>query len=63
MNRTACRVSLRDRNLGGATRRPFRFPVIELKKFRYAVFRSASACCNTTEDTSTNQARSGVLFA
>lgn len=35
----------------------------EAKKFRYAVFRSASACCNTTEDTSPSHARSGVAFA
>ena len=31
VNRTACRVSLRDRNRGGATRQPFRFPDTELK--------------------------------
>ena len=28
-----------------ASLRPFRFPVTEAKKFRYAVFASASACC------------------
>ncbi len=34
VNRMACRLSLRDRNRGGATLRPFRLPVTELKKFR-----------------------------
>ena len=36
VNRIACRLSLRDRNLGGATLRPLRLPVIEAKKLRYA---------------------------
>ena len=36
VNRTACRESFRDRNRGGATFGPFRFPVTEAKKFRYA---------------------------
>ena len=40
--------------------RPLRLPVIEAKKLRYAVFRSARACCNTTADTSPSHARSGV---
>jgi hypothetical protein len=34
VNRIACRLSLRDRNRGGATLRPLRFPVIEAKKLR-----------------------------
>jgi hypothetical protein len=38
-------------------------PVIEAKKLRYAVFRSARACCNTTDDTSPSHARSGVVLA
>jgi hypothetical protein len=62
VNRTACRESLRDRNRGGAIRGPVRFPAAESKKFRYAAFRSASACCKTTDDTSASQARSGVFF-
>src|SRR5579864_21277 len=36
VNRMACRVSLRDRNRGGPVLRPFRSPVSEAKKFRYA---------------------------
>jgi hypothetical protein len=40
-----------------------RLPEIEAKKLRYATFRSARACCNTTDDTSPNQARSGVSLA
>jgi len=63
VKRMACRLSLRDRNLGGATMRPVRLPVIEAKKLRYAVFRSARACCNTTADTSPSHARSGVALA
>jgi hypothetical protein len=34
VNRIACRRSLRDRNRGGATFGPLRFPVIDAKKFR-----------------------------
>jgi hypothetical protein len=34
VNRTDCRESLRDRNRGGATRGPFRFPAVESTKFR-----------------------------
>jgi len=34
VNRMACRWSLRDRNLGGATFGPLRLPVTEAKKFR-----------------------------
>ncbi|GAA2771723.1 hypothetical protein FHR33_002218 [Nonomuraea dietziae] len=34
VNRIACRVSWRDRNRGGATFRPFRFPDREEKKLR-----------------------------
>ncbi|WP_235965548.1 hypothetical protein [Micromonospora rubida] len=63
VNRMACRLSLRERNLGGATLRPLRLPLIEAKKLRYAVFRSAKACCNTTDDTSESHARSGVALA
>ena len=63
VNRMAWRLSLRDRNRGGATLRPVRLPVIEAKKLRYATFRSARACCNTTDDTSASHARSGVSFA
>jgi len=37
--------------------------VREAKKFRYAAFRSASACCSTAEDTSFSQARSVVALA
>src|SRR6266487_4047347 len=39
VNRAACLRSLRDRNRGGAAFGPFRLPVTEAKKFRYAVFR------------------------
>src|ERR1700751_1066573 len=39
VNRIACLRSLRDRNLGGPTLGPFRFPVTEARKFRYAAFR------------------------
>ena len=63
VNRTACRRSFRDRNRGGATFGPFRFPVTEAKKFRYAMFRSARACWSTTDDTSPSHARSGVFLA
>ena len=34
VNRIACRGCFRDRNLGGSTFGPFRFPVTEAKKFR-----------------------------
>ena len=40
-----------------------RFPRTEAKKFRYAAFKSASACCSATDDTSVSQARSGLAFA
>jgi hypothetical protein len=63
VNRIACRLFLRDRNRGGATLRPWRLPDADEKKFRYAVFRSAKACCNTTDDTSPSHARSGVFLA
>ena len=63
VNLTACRRSLRDLNRGGATLRPFRLPADQAKKFRYAAFRSARACCSTTADTSPSQARSGVFLA
>ena len=52
-----------DRNRGAATLRPLRVPFIEAKKFRYAVFASANACCSTTADTSASHARSGVRLA
>jgi hypothetical protein len=41
VNRMACRLSFRDRKRGGATFAPLRLPVSEVKKLRYAVFRSA----------------------
>ena len=63
VNRMACRRSLRDRNFGGPTLGPFRLPVTEAKKFRYAAFRSARACWSTTEETSPSQARSGTALA
>ncbi len=63
VNRTAWRRSLRDRNLGGSIFGPFRWPASEAKKFRYAVFKSASACWRMTADTSPSHARSGVCFA
>src|ERR1700759_2625994 len=63
VNRMACLRSLRDRNRGGATLGPFRWPVTEAKKFRYPALRSASACWSTTADTSLSQARSGVALA
>ena len=63
VNRIDCARSLRDRNRGAPTLRPFRVPFTEAKKFRYAVFASANACCSTTADTSARQARSGVRFA
>ena len=62
MNRIDCARSLRDRNRGAPTLRPFRAPFTEAKKLRYAVFASANAC-STTADTSASQARSGVRFA
>ena len=62
VNRMACRRSFRDRNRGGATLGPFR-RLTEAKKFRYAAFRSARACCSTTADTSPSQARSGLALA
>src|SRR5829696_4992973 len=63
VKRIACRLSLRDRNRGAATLRPLRLPVIEAKKLRYATFKSANACCSTTDDTSPSHARSGVVLA
>jgi hypothetical protein len=63
VNRIACRWSLRDRNLGGPTFGPFRVPLTEAKKFRYAVLKSARACCSTTAEISPSQARSGVALA
>ncbi len=63
VNRTDWRRSLRDRNRGGAIRGPFRLPVTEAKKFRYATLRSAWACWSTTDDTSPSHARSGLAFA
>jgi hypothetical protein len=38
-------------------------PDTDAKKFRNAVVQSASACCNTTADTSPSHARSGRFFA
>src|SRR6266567_3374032 len=51
VNLIACLLSFRDRNRGGATLAPFRVPDTLVKKFRYAAFRSARACCSTTADT------------
>jgi hypothetical protein len=62
VNLIAWRESFRDRNRGGPTFGPFRFPPTELRKFRYAWFRSARACCKTTDDTSPSHARSGAFF-
>jgi hypothetical protein len=53
---------LRDRNLGLASFGPSRVPLMEAKKFRYAMFRSASACWSTIEETSFSHARSGVFL-
>jgi hypothetical protein len=63
VNLIACRESFRDRNRGGEAFGPFLFPLSESKKFRYAVFRSASACCKTTDETPASHARSGACFA
>ena len=63
VNRAACRLSFRDFSRGGPIFGPLRFPVAESKKFLYAVLRSASDCCNGTDDTSPSQARSGVFLA
>ncbi|NYF37908.1 hypothetical protein HDA43_000067 [Streptosporangium sandarakinum] len=63
VNRIACRLFFFERNRGGATLAPLRLPVIESKEFRYAAFRSASACCSTTEETWLSQERSGAFFA
>ncbi len=54
---------MRDLKRGGPIFGPFRFPVTDAKKFRYAVFRSARDCWRITADTSASQARSGVAFA
>lgn len=61
VNRTACRVSLRDFKRGGPI--VGRLPLRPSKKFRYAASRSRRDCCNTTEDTSSSHARWGVFFA
>ena len=53
---------LRDLKRGGSIFGPFRFPVTDAKKFRYAVFRSARDCWSTTADTSPSHARPGVAF-
>jgi hypothetical protein len=63
VNRMACRLSLRERYRGGATLRALRLPMIEAKKLRYAVFKSARACCNSTAETSPSHALSGVSLA
>ena len=63
VNRIDCARSRLDRNRGAPSRRPLRAPLTEAKKFRYAVFASASACCSTTADTSASHARCGVRFA
>src|SRR5258705_13032522 len=58
VNRIVCLPSFRDRNLGGPAFGPFRLPARAAKKFRQAAFRSARACCSTTDETSASQARS-----
>lgn len=63
MNRIVCRLSLRDRNRGGASFGPPRLPDTDAKKFRNAVARSASARRDTTADTVPSHARSGRFFA
>jgi len=63
VNRTAWRRSLRDLNRGGSIFGPFRSPLREAKKFRYAAFRSARDCWSTTADTSPSHTRSGVALA
>ncbi len=63
VKRMACRLSLRKRYRGGATLRPLRLPETDAKKLRYAVLRSARACCSTTDDTSPSHARCGVALA
>jgi hypothetical protein len=63
VNRIACRRSLRDRNRGGPARWDFRSPLSGAKKFRWAAFRSASACWSTTADTSPSHCRCGVFLA
>lgn len=62
VNRTDCRFERR-LNRGGPILGPWRFPLSEAKKFRHARSASASACCNTTAETSPSHARSGVRFA
>ena len=62
VNRTACRRSFLDRNVGGATFGHFRSPFREANQFRYAAFRSARACWRTTADTPPGHARSGVVL-
>jgi hypothetical protein len=42
--------------------RPLAVPLTEAKKFRYAMFSSASACWSTIEETSFSHARSGVFL-
>ncbi len=61
VNRTDCRVSLRDLYRGAPIRG--RLPFSPSKKFRYAVSRSRSDCWRTTAETSPSQARSGAFFA
>jgi hypothetical protein len=63
VNRIDRRRPLRDRNRGAPSLRPLRSPLQEAKKFRYAVFASASACCSTTADTSASHVRCGVRLA
>ena len=73
VNRIACRVSLRDLNLGRPTClgfgpfRPLAFhsrsAFRDSKNRRYAMFRSATDCWRITAETSPSHARSGVAFA
>lgn len=61
VNRTACRVSLRDLYRGAPILG--RLPLSPSKKFLYAVSRSRRDCWRTTADTSPSHARSGVCLA
>ena len=63
VNRTDCRLSLRDRNRGWPTLRPFRLPDIESNQFRYARRASWHACTRATDATPDSHSLSGVAFA
>jgi hypothetical protein len=63
VNRTDCRLSLRDLNRGSWIFGPLRVPLREAKKLEYAVSRSRRDCWRITEETSPSHARSGVFLA